>query len=420
MRHLAWWSRRRWFLSGFGSVVGSMIASRSTRAVAAGASVATGRNVYERLGVRTVINAVGTVTTLGGSLMPVEVKQAMEEASGHFVPIHELQAAVGRRLAELTGAEAAFVTAGASAALCLATCAVTAGSDPRKIDQLPDLSGMKNEIIIQKVDRNPFDHAFRMVGVRLIEIEKEADFPQAISPRTAAVAYVQSHFSLDHEIELARLIELAHAAGLPLIMDAAAELPPVENLGKFTRMGADLVAFSGGKNLRGPQCSGLLLGRKDLVAAAYANSSPHNRFGRIAKVGKEEIIGLLTAVELYLKQDHQAQRRERTEMLNRVAETLKGLPTIHTEFVSERDFSHSPRLSVQWDEKQLNLTIGQMVGILRAGTPCIEASNMTEYQPPSKGLGILAHNLQSGEELIVAHRIAEVLTDAARKNHVLR
>ena len=323
---------------------------------------------------------------------------------------------MGRRLAELTGAEAAFVTAGASAALCLATCAVTAGSDPKKMDQLPDLNGMKSEIIIQRADRNPFDHAFRMVGVKLVEVETAADVSRAINARTAAVAYVQSHFSLDHQIELARMIELAHAAGVPLILDAAAELPPAENLSRFVRMGADLVAFSGGKNLRGPQCSGLLLGRKELVEAAYANSSPHTRFGRIAKVGKEEIVGLLTAVELYLSQDHEVQRRERTEMLNRVADKLKGLPTVHTEFVPNGDYSHSPRLSVQWDAEKLRLTVSQMIELLRAGTPSIEASNMADYRPPWKGLGLLPHNLQPGEELIVARRIEEILTQSARKN----
>jgi L-seryl-tRNA(Ser) seleniumtransferase len=230
---------------------------------------------------------------------------------------------------------------------------------------------------------------------------------------------VQSHSSLDHKIALARMIELAHDAGLPLILDAAAELPPAENLSKFTKMGADLVAFSGGKNLRGPQCSGLLLGRKDLVEAAYAHSSPHTRFGRIAKVGKEEIVGLLTAVELYLKQDHQAQHQERTAVLDRVARHLKGLPTVSTEFVPNGDASHSPRLSIQWDERRLNLTVGRMVQSLRAGIPSIEASDMATYQPPWKGLGVLAHNLQPGEEHVVARRIGEILSEAARDSGLL-
>jgi L-seryl-tRNA(Ser) seleniumtransferase len=405
-------------MSGIGSLVGSALAGQASTVDAA--PVPAGENIYHRLGVRTVINAVGTVTVLGGSLMPEEVKRAMEEASRSFVPIHELQAAVGRRLAELTGAEAAFVTAGASAALCLATCAVTAGSDPKKIDQLPDLTGMKSEIVIQKADRNPFDHAFRMVGVKLVEAETAAEVARAINSRTAAVAYVQAHYSLHHQVELPKIIELAHAGGVPVIMDAAAELPPAENLSKFTKMGVDLVAFSGGKQLRGPQCSGLLLGRKDLVAGAYANSSPHNHLGRIAKVGKEEIVGLLVAVERYLGLDLEAERRERTEKLNRIIDMLQGLPTVRTEFVPNADFSHSPRLSVQWDEKSLDLSVSQMVKTLRAASPSIETSDMAEYQPPWKGLGILAHNLLPGEELIVGRRVGELLTAAARSRGLLK
>lgn len=414
MRRLASWTRRRFFQTGLGTFVGSLVAGRAS----AGRAAPPGGNgsVYQRLGVRTVINAVGTLTTLGGTLMPDEVKQAMEEASREFVPIHELQAAVGRRLVELTGAGAGFVTAGASAALCLATCAVTAGSDPKKMDQLPDLTGMKNEIIIQKAHRNSFDHAFRMVGVKLVEIETEATFKAALTPQTAAVAFVQSHLTLGHKVELTRMIELAHAAGLPLILDAAAELPPADNLRNFTRMGADLVAFSGGKNLRGPQCSGLLLGRKDLVEAAYANSSPYSRFGRIAKVGKEEIVGLLAAVELFLKKDHEAERRAWTEMLDRVAGIMKGLPTVQAELIPNLDYSHSPRLSIQWDEQKLKLTTDQMVGKLRSGSPSIEASNMLQFRPPWKGLGIFPYNLQPGEELIVARRVKEILLDSARQS----
>ncbi len=418
MRRLVSWTRRSFFQTGLGTLLGSLMGGRPLAGLA---TPTVGRwTVYQRLGVRPLINAVGTLTTLGGTLMPDEVKQAMEEASRHFVAIHELQAAVGRRLAELTGAEAGFVTAGASAALCLATCAVTAGSDPKKMNQLPDLTGMKNQILIQKAHRNPFDHAFRMVGVQLVEVETDADVQAALTSQTAAVAFVQSHLTLGHKIELPRMIELAHAAGLPLLLDAAAELPPAENLRRFTKMGADLVAFSGGKNLRGPQCSGLLLGRKDLVEAAYANSSPYTRFGRIAKVGKEEIVGLLTAVELYLTKDHEAERREWTAMLGRVADTLKGLPSVHTELIPNLDYSHSPRLSVQWNEQQLNLTVGQMVEKLRAGTPAIEASNMAQFRPPWKGLGIFPLNLQPGEELIVARRVREILLDSARKNGARR
>ena len=189
-----------------------------------------------------------------------------------------------------------------------------------------------------------------MVGARLVEVETADDIRRAINDKTAALTMVLSHNSLGHKVELDQMIEIAHKAGLPVILDAAAEVPPPENLSKFVKMGTDLVAFSGGKNLRGPQCSGILMGRKDLIEAAYANSSPNNYLAREAKVGKEEIVGLLAAVELCLKKDHAAERREFTAMLNRTAERLKGLPGVTTEFIPNLDFSHSPRLSVQWDE----------------------------------------------------------------------
>jgi L-seryl-tRNA(Ser) seleniumtransferase len=236
------------------------------------------------------------------------------------------------------------------------------------------------------------------------------DVGRAISEKTAALAMVLSHNSLGHRIELDEMISLAHAAKLPLILDAAAEIPPAQNLRRFVGMGADLVAFSGGKNLRGPQCSGILMGRKDLIEAAYFNSAPNNYFARIAKIGKEEIVGLVVAVELALQQDHEKQRRDWTAMLNRVAERLNKLPSVRTELIPNLDYSHSPRLSVQWDEAQLKVTLDQMVQRLREGTPSIEASDMTKFRPAWKGLGIFPYNLQPGEEIIVANRVAEILT----------
>lgn len=366
--------------------------------------------LYARLGVKTFINAYGTLTTLSGTLMPPEVTAAMEEASKQFVQIHNLQARVGARLAELTGAEAAFVTAGAAAGMCLSACAVTAGDDPEKMEQLPDLTGMKSEIIIQKVHRTPYDRAFRIVGVKLVEVETADEVRRAINPKTAALAMILSHNHLGHKVELEEMIALAHGAGLPLIVDAAAELPPVENLSKFVKMGADLVMFSGGKNLRGPQCSGLLLGRKDLIAKAYANSSPHNRFARMAKVGKEEIVGLLTAVELFLQRDDAAERRKHYATLERVAERLKGVPTVVTEFITNDDYSHSPRLSVQWNEEKLGVTLDQMMDRLVNGDPAIVATDMTKYRPNwARGIGIFPYNLRPGEEIIVADRIRAIL-----------
>jgi uncharacterized pyridoxal phosphate-dependent enzyme len=377
------------------------------------AATQTSSEIYAKLGVRTFINAVGTLTTLSGSLMAPEVVQAMEQASRSFVVIHELQDKVGKRLAELTGAQAAFVTSGASAALCLASCAVTAGKDRAKMTQLPDLTGMKSEFVIQKAHRNSYDHAFRMVGGKLVEAETADQVRGAISEKTAALVMVLSHNSIGHKVELDQMIEIGHKAGVPIILDAAAEVPPPENLGKFAKMGADLVAFSGGKNIRGPQCSGILLGRRDLVEAAYANSSPNNYLARIAKVGKEEIVGLLTAVELCLKKDHAAQRREWTGMLDRAAARLKDVPTVHTEFIPNLDYSHSPRLSVQWDEARVGITLSEMVERLRVGTPSIEASDMTKFRPSWKGLGIFPNNMMPGEEIIVADRLKQILMHKA-------
>jgi len=399
---------RRSFCKAGGIVPLAGLIPAGRLAISAAATQPSG--IYARLGVRTFINAVGTLTTLSGSLMPREVRQAMDEASQNFVPIHELQDKVGKRLSELTGAPAAFVTSGASAALCLASCAVTAGKDVAKMKQLPDISGMKSEFIIQKAHRNSYDHAFRMVGARLIEVETADDIRRAINDKTAALTMVLSHNSLGHKVELDQMIEIAHKAGLPVILDAAAEVPPPENLSKFVKMGTDLVAFSGGKNLRGPQCSGILMGRKDLIEAAYVNSSPNNYLARAAKVGKEEIVGLLAAVELCLKKDHAAERREFTAMLNRTAGRLKGLPGVTTEFIPNLDFSHSPRLSVQWDEGKAGITLDQMVKRLREGRPSIEASDMTRFRPSWKGLGIFANNMQPGEEIIVADRIKEILS----------
>jgi L-seryl-tRNA(Ser) seleniumtransferase len=278
------------------------------------------------------------------------------------------------------------------------------------MNQLPDLTGMKSELIIQKAHRNSYDHAFRMVGLKLITVETAAEIRAAIGSRTAALGMVLSHNSLGHQVELDEMIGIAHGAGLPLILDAAAEVPPPENLSKFVKMGADLVAFSGGKNLRGPQCSGILMGRKDLIEAAYANSSPNNHFARNAKVGKEEIVGLLAAVELCLAKDHAAERREWTAMLDRLAGRLRDVSTVRTEFIPNLDYSHSPRLSIQWDEAKLGITLDEMVSRLRSGEPSIEASDMTRFRPAWKGLGVFPYNLKPGEEIAIADRVRQILS----------
>lgn len=373
-------------------------------------------SVYKKLGVRTFINAYGTLTTLGGTLMEPEVKRAMDDAAQHFVAIHDLQKRVGVRLAELTGAESGFVTAGASCSICLATCAVTVGGDLAKIKRLPDLTGSKTEIVMQKAHvgaGNPYDHNWRMIGTKVIAAETADEIRAAIGPQTAALGMVLSHNSEGHKLELDEMVAIAHKANLPLILDAAAEIPPASNLKKFLAMGADLVAFSGGKNLRGPQCSGLLLGRKDLIEAAYVNSAPNNHFARIAKVGKEEIVGLLTAVELALKRDEEGARRTQEAMLKRVAQLVADVPTVKTEFITNMDYSHSPRLSIQWDEKKLGMTAADVNNRLRSSEPSIVAADMTRFRPSWPGLGIFAACLKPGEEKVVAERVRAILMGKA-------
>jgi len=398
-------TRRRFLQAGASAPLVGTAACSTADAPAAAAGI------YEQLGVRTFINAVGTLTTYSGSLMPPEVGAAMEQASRSFVKIHELQEKVGARLAELTGAEDAFVTCGASAALCLASCAAVAGDDPEKIRRLPDLTGSKDEILIQKIHRNPYDHAFRMVGAKLVEVETAEQMRAAVTDRTAGCAYVRSHHTLGGKIELDEYTSIAHDAGLPVMLDAAAELPPKENLSKFVAAGVDMVAFSGGKNLHGPQCSGMLVGKREWVRKAYANSAPHNYFARIAKVGKEEIVGFLAAVELYLAKDHEAERAEWHAMLDRISAQLEGLDTVVAELIPNNDFSHSPRLSVQWDEAKLGLSLDEMIEELRTGRPSIEASDMRRFHPPWKGLGIFPYLLQEGEEMLIADRVRTILTE---------
>ncbi|MEM7034723.1 MAG: aminotransferase class V-fold PLP-dependent enzyme, partial [Chloroflexota bacterium] len=264
-------------------------------------------SVYEALEMRPVINANATLTKLGGSLMPPEVLEAMMEASRYFIDLHELQKRVGERIAEITQNEAAYVSSGAAAGLALATAACITGTNPDAIYQLPDLTGLKNEVIIHRSHRNGYDHGVRQVGVRVVEIgyttgTQRWELEQAINENTAAIFWFQGAMTGMGELPLPTVIEIAKSHGVPVVVDGAAQLPPVSNLWHFTKeLGADLAVFSGGKDLRGPQPTGLIVGRRDLIEACTLNGSPNHSLGRPMKVGKEEMVGLLAAVERYLK-----------------------------------------------------------------------------------------------------------------------
>lgn len=358
--------------------------------------------IYERLGVRTLINARGTYTYLSGSLMPPEVVEAMAEASRRFVDIRELEAAAGARLAQLTGAGAALVTAGAAAALAQGTAACVVGKDPELIKRLPDASGLKDEVIIQKAHRNPYDQAIKQVGVKMVEVETLEETKRAIGPKTAMIAYIVA-LEPQGKVSLEEALKIGKASRVPVLVDAAAELPPAENLTKFVKMGTDLVTFSGGKGLRGPQASRLLLGKRDLIDAAALNGCPNHSIGRPMKVGKEEIVGLLRAVELYLERDHEAEWRRWESQIEYVEKTLKGIPGVETERVPKHIINHVPRLYLKVDPNVAGMAQDDVIEKMRRGDPRIEVLTT------SLGLTICANTLQPGEEEHIARRLREIL-----------
>lgn len=370
-----------------------------------------GVDMYARLGVQPIINAAGTYTALTASLMPAEVVAAMERAAQQYVSLHELHAAAGKHIASLVDAEAALVTAGSAAALTLATAACVCGDDQEAIRQVPDTTGLKSRVILQRAHRFGYDHAIRNVGIELVDVETRAELEAAIDENTALLFFLNVAND-DGQIDREEFAEVGKRAGIPTLIDAAADLPPADNLRAFTRMGYDLVAFSGGKGLRGPQCSGLLLGRADLVAAAYLNGSPHgNSIGRIAKVAKEEIVGLTRAVELYVEADHEAEWGEWERRVSVITDAVSDVPGItRAEQFVPRIANAVPHAAIEWDPAAISLTRNDVASALRAGQPRIEAR-------PSTGeaarLEIGVWMMQPGDAEIVAARCGEILRGAA-------
>jgi L-seryl-tRNA(Ser) seleniumtransferase len=366
--------------------------------------------IYESLGLRRVINADAKLTRLGGSRMPEPVLAAMAEAAHSYVDMFELQDRVGRRLAELTHNQAAYVCTSAAAGLFLATLACMTGADLKAIARLPDLGGLKNEIIIHRAHRMPYDPAVLLAGARLVEIGNVAqtapwEFEAVITDRTAAVLYVAGDHLRRGVLALPETIALAHAHRLPVIVDAAAQLPPPENLWRFTRdLGADLAIFSGGKDLRGPQASGLIVGRADLIEACRENGAPHQRLGRPMKVGKEELVGLLVAVECYLQQDHAA-RLARCEAIVRYwVDSLQGPGmTVRRDFPNEAG-QPLPRALVAIDAALAGVTAAEIRQQLWETEPRVAVALADE-----RGIYITPDTLESGEEQIVADRIRQVV-----------
>jgi D-glucosaminate-6-phosphate ammonia-lyase len=361
---------------------------------------------YKSLGVKPVINAFATLTRLGGSLMPPEVIQAMHDASRSFIDLDELQRKVGERIAVLTHNEAAYASSGAAAGLTLATAACVVGNDASKRNVFPELSGLKNEVIIQRLHRNGYDYAVRQVGVKIVETGTEqgttrTDLEQAINTKTAAIFWFQGAMNKPSELPLQEVIAIANTKNIPVIVDAAAQLPPVSNLWNFTKLGAALAIFSGGKDLCGPQSSGLVLGRADLIEAIRIHGSPNQGIGRPMKVGKEEMLGLLAAVERYVNLDHdaRAQRFENTVALwNNSLNKIDGVSAC-------RDFPNEagqpvPRTHVKFSGKFSRDAVIQQ---LLKGDPAISVAPADD-----NGIYLNPMTLQEGEESIVLERLLEI------------
>jgi D-glucosaminate-6-phosphate ammonia-lyase len=402
------WTRRR-FIESISAlpVVGGFVSAGTTPAAAAPAPA--GRKDYFReLGVRPFINAAGTYTAMTASLMPDEVMDAIQYASKHYVMLDELHDKVGERIASLVHSEAAMVTAGAASALTLGTAAVLTGTDRQKIVDLPDLASMKSEVIIQKSHRFGYDHAVRNCGVKLVEVETREDLERVVSPQTAMMLFYNNN-NKEGQIQDEEFVQLGKKHGIPTFNDAAADVPPVDNLWKYTKMGFDLVTFSGGKGIRGPQSAGLLLGRKDLIAAARLNAPPNgNTVGRGMKVNKEEMLGMLAALELYLEKDHEKERREFDKRAEEIRKQATEVPGVSAEIFVPEVANHVPHVRITWDAAALGIKASEVVRALRDGEPSIGTRN----EGPALVVGVWM--MKNGEDKVVARRLRQVLEQAKR------
>lgn len=365
------------------------------------------RDYYKELGLRTFINAAGTYTALTGCLIREEAVDAYNYAAGQYVVLDELQDKVGARLAELIGCEAATVTAGAASAITLGTAGVLSGLDPKKASQIPnDLSNMKSEVIMQKSHVIGYAHAIKNCGVKVIEVEDRKELEEAINDQTAMLWFLNAHNNIG-KIQYKEFIEVGKKHNIPMMNDCAADVPPVENLWKYTDMGFDLVCFSGGKGLRGPQSCGLLLGRKDLIQAARLSAPPRgDTVGRGMKVNKEEILAMLIAVENYVNRDHDADWKLWESQIKLISDSAAAVPGVETKIHVPDIANHVPSLNISWDEEKVKTTPNDVRQALRDGHPSIETVGGRE------SVNITTWMLNPGEERIVARRIREVLEAA--------
>ena len=408
------WSRRR-FLENLAAtpVVGGLWRGLKTApygsSTTAGSASAGhgGRDYFRELGVRPFINAAGTYTAMTASLMPPDVMDAINYASKHYVMLDELHDRIGERVAKLVRAEAAMITSGAASALTLGTAGVLTGTDRQKISDVPNLATMKSEVIIQKAHRFGYDRALRNCGVTLVEVETRDDLERAVNDKTAMMLFYNNN-NKEGRIQDQEFADLGRKDRIPTMNDAAADVPPVENLWKYSQMGFDLVAFSGGKGIRGPQSAGLLLGKKPLIAAARLNGSPNgNAIGRGMKVNKEEMVGMLAALELFVARDHEKEAREFERRAEAIRSSATSVPGVKAEVFVPEVANHVPHVRVTWDVASKPRTPADVVRAMLAGEPSIA------IRSEGDSLVIGVWMMQPAEEKIVAQRLRQELDHLA-------
>jgi len=402
-------SRRDFFKLGTVAAAFAGLGGRVGRALAA--PLEYGANLYRSIGVKPLLNAKGTFTIISGSQTLPEVKRAMENASHAFVDMDELMEGVGRRLAELTGAEWGIVTAGCAAALTHCTSACLAGTNPERMQHLPNLEGLKSEVVIPAYSRNVYDHAIRMLGVKVITVAEASELEGSFNERTA-MAYILAGPGDDGPMGTKVVAEICKRHNVPLIVDAAAEVLTIPNV--HLARGATAVAYSGGKCIRGPQAAGLLLGERNLLQAAWANSAPHHAFGRSLKVGKEEIMGMLAAAEMWVKRDHDAEWKTWEGWLGNIAARLNQIQGVTTSIrqPGEGLSNRSPSLSIQWDGASLGITGQELYRLMLDREPRVILAGSRGSRPDNmaSSASVMAYMLMPGDDKVIAERLYAALS----------
>ncbi len=418
MKEAGVWSRRNFLATLGASAVAAFPGKVLARARQAAGAASTSGGVYDELGVKTLINAWGTITDIGGSLIPREAVAAMESASKNFVSIEELLEVTGNRitqmLKDLPPDHTATITSGAAGAIMSGVAGVLTGVDPERSSKLPDLTGMKSEVIFQRGHYESYDYNPQILasGTKIILVDDPDDVHRAINEKTALLYFANYANPLGH-IKVDEWVKLGKQYNIPCFNDCAADTPPVSNLTAYNKMGYDLVAFSGGKGLRGPQCAGLLLGRNDLVHAARFNASPFEpTLGRGMKVGKEEIVGMWKALEIYLSQDQDKLVQDWSAKLDYVAKQLRKFDGVSTSYFVPPIANHVPAMQIAWDPRKFALTSDEALHFLGSGNPAVVmwggGRGASETMADNDYVTMSSFMLQPGEERIVASRLKEM------------